>query len=368
MSRNREHHFVPKYYFKRFSGDGKRICVLLRRNGDIIPSASIRGQCAQKRFYGTTIAEHRLGSLERRHSHTLQDISRAADKRSSGVLNRRSKAALLEAIALQRARTVLEVNKWSGALEDIRTDLLKKQVQLRESGDAQREIIEALDSKAIRIKESSSSAVLRQISVGLENAVLLSDMCFRVLVNHTKYPFVFSDSPVVFCNTYYRNVTDRGVLGVQSPGLQVFFPLSSTVAVMLIDSSVYSGAYTSSEIVDLVECADVSHLNALQLHHSSNVICFGNYGCAEYVRSLYRAHKDLLRVPSIFYSLRSDLLVDGEKSEGGIMHTFEPQLNHWLELSFVTCDPPSETEYRWRQRSPALVRAVEMRRNNDGTT
>lgn len=56
-------------------------------------------------------------------------------------------------------------------------------------------------------------------------------------------PFIFGDAPVVFYNSYYRNVTARGVLGLQSPGLQIFFPLDSTTLLLLMDDKVYSTCF-----------------------------------------------------------------------------------------------------------------------------
>ena len=196
---------------------------------------------------------------------------------------------------------------------------------------------------------------LRQIHVALESATLLVDMQPCVLRNHTDYPFIFSDSPVVFYNSYYRNITDRGVLGLQTPGLQIFLPLTSTLQLMMFDPTIYTGSCRKGPFCEITDRADVSQLNALQLHHSREAVYFANPDDAEYVKELYEVHRPRLVKPESEFRVRKDILVKGEPSEGKIPHTFERQLNHNLSLSFVNCAPVSPRNFVFRHRTPEVV-------------
>ncbi len=197
--------------------------------------------------------------------------------------------------------------------------------------------------------------VFRLITTGLESATLLVDMQIRMIRNHTDYPFVFSDSPVVFYNSYYRHITDRGVLGLQTPGLQVFYPLTPRVQLMLIDPDVYSGTFRNGPFCDVTVRSDISQLNALQMHHSRSAVYFAEQEDAEYVEALHRAHAPRIIKPETEFRVRNDLLVDGEVPDSSILHGFEPQLSHDLSLSFVDCTPLPPDEFTFRHRTPEVV-------------
>jgi hypothetical protein len=52
MSALRNHHYVPQFYFRRFSGDQKSICLLTRSTGKTVPRAPIKGQASKIGYYG----------------------------------------------------------------------------------------------------------------------------------------------------------------------------------------------------------------------------------------------------------------------------------------------------------------------------
>jgi len=222
-----------------------------------------------------------------------------------------------------------------------------------------------------QLTESPTVTVLRQILVALESAALLVDMQPRVIRNHTDYPFIFSDSPVVFYNSYYRNITDRGVLGLQTPGLQIFLPLTPKLQLMMFDPNVYTGPCLNGPFCEAINRPDVSHLNALQLHHSSQAVYFADPDDFNYVEELYKAHRSHFIKPQAEFRIRQDVLVRGEPSDGDILHTFEPQVNHNLSLSFVSCSPVSPRDFKFSCRSPEVVdeyrRLHPTRRRNQGT-
>lgn len=77
--------------------------------------------------------------------------------------------------------------------------------------------------------------------LGLEMAFAISDLLPCFLINKTEFPFVFSDTPIVLYNTSFSQMRNRGVLGWQSQGLQVFYPLTPSVCLMLYDADAYFG-------------------------------------------------------------------------------------------------------------------------------
>jgi hypothetical protein len=257
-------------------------------------------------------------------------------------------------VLLQRARAEIELEKHFPATEGILLEAFKEYLRITPGIEDRDEIIHVIEQGHCRIEEEPFASAWRHITVTLENVLLISDLDLHVVRNYSGVPFLFGDAPVVFCNTYYQNVKSRGVLGLQTPGLQIFFPLDSWTLLLFLDQKVYSGPFANGPIIDLISKCDVSQLNALQLHHSLNAVYFADASAKGYVEELWRAHRPTvvpLRSP---FRILTDALVDGKPADC-VYHSFEPKINFRLSLSFIDCTPIAESDYKWARRSPELV-------------
>jgi hypothetical protein len=360
-------HFVPMYYFRLFTGGRRSIHVLLKSNDTIIKNASIKGQCAHNRFYGPKNIEEIFSRLEANHSNALKYWIDLAWSSHPTSFEPKYLSNLWEAIIFQRARTDMEIKKVAPAWEAFHLEIFKEYLRNKESPEFFAEFVKEVKNGNIRITESPQSTVFRLIQTAIQSVLLVSDLYWCILRNHSDYPFIFSDAPVIFYNSYYRNVKDRGVLGLQTPGLQIFYPLNSETLVMMSDSQVYKGRALDNIIIDITERSDVSQLNALQLHHSANSVYFSDADDEEYVSSLWLAHKNRLVPPKTNFEIPQGWLVDGKPPNGILYHIFEPQLNIELDLSFVECTPIDPRDYKVRHRSPELVaeQKESIRKNED---
>jgi len=77
MSKKVNQHYVPQFYFRYFSENGKSICVLNRDSGKAIKSASIKGQASKKYFYGDSDVEDRLSEIDGLFSTALRQIRKS---------------------------------------------------------------------------------------------------------------------------------------------------------------------------------------------------------------------------------------------------------------------------------------------------
>jgi len=150
------------------------------------------------------------------------------------------------------------------------------------------------------------------------------------------------------------------VLGLQTPGLQIFLPLDSDTLLMFVDSDVYSGPSSGSLVFDVLHRSDVSQLNALQLHHSLNAVYFAERNSAEYVWDLWNTHAPSIVPPRSDFHIREGWLVDDTPVDK-VCHSFQPQINLTLDLSFLECTPIRAADYECRHRSPDLVEEHEKR-------
>ncbi len=127
---------------------------------------------------------------------------------------------------------------------------------------------------------------------------------------------------------------------------------------MFVDSDVYDGAYLNSTRVDVTHTSDVSQLNALQLHHSSQAVYFTNADESAYVHALWTKHRGKLTDIKSNLKIRRGWRVDGEPIDE-LYHLFDPQIPHRFDPSFILCRPIEATRFRFRHRSPELVRIHE---------
>ena len=353
MAGPKNHHFVPQYYFRLFTGGAKHVCAYLTQHDRIVPRAPIRGQCARHKFYGNQAIESTFSHLEGEHASCLRVLIQASTTGDASAFSDADFVRLIQAIAFQRWRTELEAEKEFPAYESWLLAGFTEHLREEMPPDQFAEYLASVERGDVRITESPTSTVLRQISVALMCYPLLVDMELCLIRNYSDYPFVFSDSPVVFYNSYCKHVTHRGVLGLQAPGLQIFYPLTPTLQVMLIDAEVYSGRFLRGPFCEITERSDVSQLNLLQLHHSNAVVYMADDRHSQYVQTLYRAHSSRIVKPKTeFRPISSHDLPAVEA-----LHIFEPQLNHDLTLSFVDCEPVSPNATTPKYRSPEVVEA-----------
>lgn len=75
MAEKTNQHFVPQFYFRFFSNDGKSICMLNRKNGNAVNTAQIEGQASKKYFYGENLeTENFLAETEGFFSSVLKKL------------------------------------------------------------------------------------------------------------------------------------------------------------------------------------------------------------------------------------------------------------------------------------------------------
>ena len=145
MAANASHHYVPQFYFKLFNGGERLISVLLTKDGRIIPRASIKGQCARHKFYGTAEIEKDFSKLENLHSAALHSLVAVATTSDLTKWSQEHYPWLLQAIAFQRARTMLEVEKEFPAMSSMLLYLFKEYSERTQPPEKANEIVGSID-------------------------------------------------------------------------------------------------------------------------------------------------------------------------------------------------------------------------------
>lgn len=350
MSEHSNHHYVPQFYFRYFSTDGKSICLVSRMTGVLVRQASIRGQASKANFYGDKEVEKALAAIEGGCSASLRKLIETGDP---AALAPEDVDGILGWVALQRSRTMAARDTGQPMHDKMLQTYLEAAIGSDQDLDEEQrqEFLASLDS----IRANPAQAQLVEMNAAIESAGYLADLVPILLVNRTSRPFIFGDAPVVLYNGFYRNVRNRGVLGFDTPGLMVFFPLSPTLLLMLIDGNCYDVKRVRDNQLQVRELRDVAALNKLQIHSASSCVYFHDFQLAGYVSELCRQERATL-APHLASVIEAPGIEIGTGNPmGDIVHGFQTQLPYVLALSFLEHAVVGDDQYRFTRRSQRLA-------------
>jgi hypothetical protein len=345
VAAHKNHHFVPQFYFRRFSNDGRSICCLVRSTGKVIQNASIKGQASKNLFYGSGDVEGALAQVEGICSAALRGLDAVAD---IAALDAEHSMGLLVHLSLQHSRTQAArqaAQPFQDRLMQLWAEVaLNNNQELDEATRAQmQDMLPHLGADPVQAQGMS-------MGIAMQSADALSDLHALILVNKTNRPFIFGDAPVVFYNAACWDVKLRGVLGMASFGLMVLMPLDSGRCLLLLDEGAYEVRGERNNAVSVRDLRDVAALNKLQLHAASDCAYFEDATYERYVKALWQeesmrlqGHKGhVVQAPSF----------DAQSGEelGEIVHGFNPQVPYRVGLSFLRHDTFNDEDERPMQR------------------
>lgn len=264
MADRQNQHYVPQFFLRLFSENGRSIRKLRLPDGPLVQRASIKHECSKAYMYGDDgVAEELAGSYETGLAPIIRRIVRT------------SKVEDQDSLWL-RVFMVLQHHRTPGAklwLEEELSKPLRALMRL----DPNLSHPEALNGIRLTASNWGFHGVLRPL---LEVPLTL-DLGLKLLINETAIPFVLSDNPVCPQNRFMEPLLEsfarrNRVHGVRIPlshrhtGIQMFCPLDPNHAVHLFDRMTYSVGGNSSETVvvrnklDVVRINDLSFLNSEQ--------------------------------------------------------------------------------------------------------
>lgn len=249
MPENKRHHFVPKFYLKRFSKDGKSIDIFNIPNQKLISGGKLKTQCFRDYLYGKEPDfEHNLANLE---GVAATILCRLGDTAFSPTQNSQEWFDLLLYIIVQHSRTVAAINDL-----DQMTDSLLKRFLSHEPKFAERD-----PSKfRIRMKDSSQLAV----SYGAMALPLATDLSLKILRSPKSNAFITSDNPIVYYNRLLEDDSLHSHCGIACKGLMIFAPISPQVTLLFYDKDVYNVGSSTERRLLVLRSDDVEQINGLQ--------------------------------------------------------------------------------------------------------
>lgn len=341
MPENKKHHYVPKFYLKRFSEDKKSICLYNLPKELKVVKANLKNQCYKDYFYGKDQkTEHALGGMEGEMSLLYGEIDKYGclpPPRSEEHI------AFIISILIQYGRT-----KYNADAMDEMHDKVFKQA-FKEKIESELEDVN-LDDFIVGIKD------VAQYSIGLlvQYYPILLDLGYKLIINKSKTEFITSDNPVVMLNQLlsFRKIGSN--TGLSTKGLQIFFPLSPDKLAIMYDDEVYRVGGENKIVIEVTSETDIYNLNALQACSCYENIYF--MGENQNVSALHRKVRLFLR------KNKSNIKVfpeydDGRKKSEIIMN-YKEDIKFNTNLSFLTI---RKSARKWRdafkklKRQPATI-------------
>jgi hypothetical protein len=273
---------VPQFYLRKFSEDQRSIRLLHKQTGRIISRAQIKGQCAVDNLHGWN--EGAEGSLSKLESAGAAVISWILKEFGLPDRNSTQYGDLLLFVAVQALRTVCHA-AWNDKL----TDHFFKTIA--------RNDLENIGVDAGNFVIKNNYPVALPISAAITGHHHLESLEACLLASTKGREFVTSDNPVVLYNSAMSHVWWEGVTGLDSEGLQLFFPLSPQVCLYMYDPQVYGVA--SNTPTRVIGSEDSQKMDCLQILNSGETLYAMRLDTLERIvrlRKITEAYEDYDRV------------------------------------------------------------------------
>ena len=332
MPENKKHHYVPRFYLKRFSQDKKSICLYNLKSEKKIIRAKLKYQCYKDYFYGREqVLEHSLEEIETVVTHIFNLIDQA---KALPPPNSLRYILLILFILIQHGRT-----KHSADTLDEMTDKMMKHIY---GPMAEREGID-LNTVKIRLKNVAQYS----ISLTTQNYPILLDLHYKLLKNCTDVEFVTSDNPVVLYNQFMAFRRHVSNTGLPTKGLQIFFPIDPNNVILLYDPNVYRVGNDKKDIIEITDVRDIYEINTLQICSClENIYFLGqNFNCD----ALHKKAKPFLRRTKA--RIESFPQYENEYRKSELLMTSLEDIRTNLNLSFLTVRKSAK---KWMEKFRSL--------------
>lgn len=219
MASNKNQHYVPQCYLRRFSSaeSGASINLFNLDRKKLIENAPIKNQCSKGYFYGEDLViEKALQPIEGEYSAVINQIVEPGYK-------------LLEEHKIFLKRFWL--------LQNMRTDA------------ASRRSVEMTDEMGVvagiapsEYRQELKEAVTQSMKMFYENIDMVDDLKMCLIKNKTDVELITSDDPAILSNRWHilKKSSSGLSFGLGSAGIIVLLPLTPDILCLGYDGDVYS--------------------------------------------------------------------------------------------------------------------------------
>jgi hypothetical protein len=313
---------VPKFYLRYFShaGKGKLISLWNGPRQLYIREARLSDQAYENNFYGADgVIEDGLALLE---SRVAEILARIMSTHSLPTIGSEEQTLLYTFVMFQAERTK------AGAID------------MEDTAD---QMMRRVFREDPRFKPYLPSIKLKLMNPGAQKLALVAplvplilDLKAKLLINESPHEFITSDNPVMRYNQFMEARAWPGSgAGWSLPGLQVIFPLSPKLCLILYDNDMYTFKGNHPDMQKIEGLSDINYLNGLQYLLAEENVYFSDHIDQLYARRMHRrwAHRRQPRVVIDEYKQRESM--DDKERKGSIIVSTHNNIRIGMELSFL---------------------------------
>lgn len=256
MPKQKKQHYVPRFYMKRFSRDGKKFSLMILETRKIMTAVPFSSQCQQDYFYGADLAyESVLSSKEAQWADVFSLIE------ENKHLGDAETQKIREFVLYQYFRTDADYQhmlQWH-------TDLMMMKIFHKVGAPPSHEIYDKARQKVTSMiaEKVSPCMTLDIVRDGVEK---IRDLKVLIINYDTSIELIASDVPVIAINAF--NQLD---LGCTCLGIMFLLPFSPRKLVVVYDAKIYP-KYKDVTYITLKNSEEVKALNALQLASADTIL------------------------------------------------------------------------------------------------
>lgn len=342
-------HYVPQFYQRYFSHDGKNIGTYVIVNDKNIPSAPIRHQASKEYFYSDNMnIEKALGGIEGIAKTVIDKVITNDNK----VLSKEEAYSLYCFTMMQVGRTPSQVRIISDALTALCRTLIKKEVEIKRNNGEHSEVEGITDEIIQQLEVNFAKPGMFAVGTQAQLINTCIDLKCKFLINKTKIPFITCDNPAVIYNQFLIRMKQQSY-ALGSRGLQIYLPITPTFAVMYYDSECYKIGCKKRNYIDITQVSDVLELNKLSAVNAENVIYYMKDSISDYELQLlarynkkYNPHISAEMYPEILLSEKEEIIgVHNNPIQCKLNFSFVRELTNYRMLN-VQDFKPSKHLYR----------------------
>jgi hypothetical protein len=279
MVEKKNQHYVPQFYFKFFSNDGKNICIFNINNKNHFVGP-FKNQSSKDYFYvkGKEIED----AFEEIEQVQRESLKKLIESKSFNALNKERYIEVLRFITFQDTRT----NYSKRGANEMTQHLVREYVKPKMLQDENIKK-EWTEEEIKKLPLTFPADHLISINLGLQSPILISDLMPSLLINQTELEFLFSDHPIILYNLIFHKDTFESHIGFQSPGLLIFCPLSKDLCLLLYDSKTYQIEGTKNNILEIIDNTEIEKINRLQLYRCDKNIYYSSKNQKDNINRLF---------------------------------------------------------------------------------
>lgn len=356
MPVNKNQHYVPQFYQRRFSDDGKNIGVYVVDQLKAIPQAPIKSQASADYFY--TSDTEKPENVEKAFSGIegiANEIMQKLDANPRTPLSEEDSFSLYVFTILQLGRTLSPMEDTREMANMMLRKVIKAQVEISKTSDnpALADYKDISDDDIDSITLTDEAAKKLTLGSCLQMLPACIDLKCKALINETVTPFITSDNPVCLYNPFMEKM-NYPLNGLGARGAFIYFPLSPKLALLIYDDTVYKVGNRKQSFAELHNPNDIQELNKLSIVNCNQVVyyqpSFTNTSALERLSSANKPIREQAPVQDISGVMEgSGNPVIGASTNPYWCHVKLEFLKYWGCYAYLTPDRFDQKIHRYRE-------------------